>query len=143
MFLTISTRDMMYPRVDVFYSFYLLYTMHRTGKVANYAKGCNKQKPSKIIIFCDYLLSENWRKNWWQSIWKLYAKLLQSVIRIQISSGSYIVDQRELPTGNEKILLPTGNNVRTHGNGSLLQITRIVYTYIILYTFRHIENQKV
>jgi len=92
-----------------------------------------------VIILFFRKIEEN---DWWQSIWKLYAKLLQPVIRTQISSGSYIADQRGLPSGNEKILLPAGNNVRTHGNGSLLQIKRTVYTYM-LYTFRHIENQKV
>jgi len=81
-------------------------------------------------MFCDYLFFEKSKKKLVSESWKLYAKLLQSVIRIQISSGSYKADQRELPTGNEKILLPTGNNVRTHGNGSLLQINRTVYTYI-------------
>lgn len=104
-------------------------------------KAAINKNPAKSCFVIKFFrkIEEN---DWWLSIWKLYAKLLYSVIRIQISSGSYIADQKGLPTGNEKILLPAGNNVRTHGNGSLLQIKRAVYTYI-LYTFRHIENQKV
>lgn len=43
------------------------------------------------------------------------------------------------PTGNEKILLAAGNNVRAHGNGSLL----IKHTTDSIHTFKRIENQKV
>lgn len=55
----------------------------------------------------------------------------------------YLADQRGLPTGNEKILLPAGNNVRTHGNGSLQQINRTVYTYILIHLQAYRESKGV
>lgn len=56
--------------------------MHRTGKVASYTKGCNKQKPSKIIIFCDHLLSKNRRK-------KLVAEYMEITCKTLAASDSY------------------------------------------------------
>lgn len=93
--------------------------------MVKYTAGCNKQNLSKSIDKSKKKIGDRVYGNYMQnscSQWFVYRSV---VIRIG--------DQRGLPTGNEKILLPAGNNVRTHGNSSLQQINRTVYTYIFIH----------
>lgn len=54
---------------------------------------------------------------------ELYNKYVYKTLAARGSYRSVVgCWSKGLPTGNEKILLAAGNNVRTHGNDSLLKV---------------------